>query len=1027
MRYLPLVLAFLFPLLLNAQAVSSFEHAEGHVQLTPSTPVAVADFFPAFAKTLRTGSHTTWVEKTVTNSNDPSALMHHRFAQVIDDIPVLGATVILHASQGEVQFATGKSYPRQAQPAIAGLSKNEAALQATLAHEAWVKRQRLHPLETDVSGKPLRVHDQIHAHEGEAGTPRLVYIDRQYPNYTGSLLLAYEVELGHGVTRRAVYIDATDGAFVTSIPLVAHNSVPGTVETTYYGTQSVLVDQVDANTFRLVDSTRGIIVLDNQNREITNASADFPLLAGEKGGMANEVFYGSARFYDLLQDKFGWRGVDGQGEFFVSSVSDGERDLVNAFWDGSRATFGGGSCHYDPLTTLDVVGHEFAHGVTQRTSNLVYSGQSGALNEGMSDIFGKALELYEQPGQFNWILGNRFADSEYARAFRSMEDPNIYNNPKVVGGALWNEGAGVHTNSGPIGHWFYLLVEGGSGTNDLGTAYNVTPVGLDIAFDVAFKLNRDYLTETSGYQDAFTNCMTLVETLYGTASDEFESFSEAWKAIGLPTSGGNPTTGPDLAVFSFNSNTAPYCHPTDSVILTVVLSNRGEDLEEGTTYELTATLDTTSSTITRTLEEDFLGGEIRFLDITFPMQVPPDVYRADVEVDVAGDIKPANNSGSQTAYVLQAPHVIEINGVSQDQLDCFADERLIFVNLLNKGCDTYTGPAVIDLFDADSTIVKTINAGNITLIPNERETITFEVAYAELEGVVGMRYDVPNDPLPEDNVVSAQLGRPRVLTATDRLDFSAPDADRHISLDDARGHLGILNQDNRDWLATTGYYANPFRLPCFDTETNLEVAFDLSEVELCVDFGQEPAPVLEFDLQQRYGDGDPDYPALREVSRGISISTPGTNEPATYLDSRPDGVTTQEQIELPANHKGLVRFTFYNASGSPSNWESSDPAFESYDYSFMDNIRLAGVVGTRELLSDFSIVPNPASSYFTFSSTSEEPLLIEVVNSIGQEMLSLSMQGTQTVGTLDWPNGLYQVRVSDNTGAQRTETLMVVK
>ncbi len=1046
MRYLNILLVLLLPILMSAQVADpgkngpdksrsevakfDFQHEEGHIVLKPKTQVAVADFFPAFAKTLRTDAHSSWIAGTVTGGASPQALSHHRFQQHFDDIPLLGATIVLHAKQGLVSFATGKSYPRQALETSPRISENEAIRKAITAFTAWSARQQAHPLENDFTGRPLRV-ELVSDVRSTIDETRLVYLDRQYPSYTGSLLLAYEIEVGPGAARRAVYIDALSGKLITSIPLVAHATVPGTVETGYYGTQNVMVEENGTNGYRLVDSTRGVVVLNDQGREITNTTVDFPLRSGNKGGMANDVFYGSSRFYDLLKDKFSWLGVDGEGEFFVSSVSDGDRDLVNAFWNGSRATFGGGSCHYDPLTTLDVVGHEFAHGITQRTSDLVYSGQSGALNEGMSDIYGKALELYEQPDQFNWVLGNRFADSEYARPFRSMEDPNLYNKPKVVGGAFWNDGAGVHTNSGPLGHWFYLLIEGGSGMNDLGTAFDVQPVGLDIAFDVAFQLNRDYLTESSGYQDAFTNCMLLVESAYGINSDTYESFTEAWKAIGLPASGTTePPSGVDLAVFSFNSSDPRYCHPTDSVELIVVLSNRGDDVLAGTSYTLTATIDNETSVVTRTFEEDFLRGELDFLNVLFPINLVPGEYLATVTVDIDNDIDLDNNSGSQTAYYLQAPHVIEIDGIILEDLDCFDDEREIVVNLLNRGCETYSGPVVIDIFDADSTILKTINTGNRILTPGEggQMFVTLVIDYDELEGAVGLRFDVPNDPIPEDNIVSAQLGRPRVLTNTGFVQFSDSDAERFVSLDDSRGHMGIVTERNQDWLGTTGYFTNPFRLACLETETNLDVAFDLSITEMCVDFEAEPTPKLSFDLLQFYGDGDPDFPGLADFSRGMSVSTPTlTSSMPVFLDSRPDGISSNVEVELPANHRGLVRFTMYNASGSPTNWQNSDPLFETYDYTFINNIRLAGVSNVRELTVEYSIQPNPARDYFTIQTSSEEALQVEVFNSIGQLMTEQTLNTQSTFATQAWPDGIYLIQLSDEKGARKTERLVVAR
>lgn len=1025
MRYLILLLAFLLPTLVFAQAKSSFGHSEGHIVLKPETPVAVSDFFPAFAKTLRSDANSTWNEKSISGSEENGELTHHRFAQAIDNIPVLGATVVLHAKQGDVQFATGKSYPRQTISSAPQLSSSEASRHAVLAFTQWAKQQQIRPSETDITGNPLHVHGTHNELRSTANAPRLVFLDRHYPRYTGSLLLAYEVEIGSENARRAMYIDAKNGKLITSIPLTAHNTVPGSVETGYYGRQLVMVEQESPFNYRLVDSSRGIILWDNRNREILHNTVDFPILPGNRGGMVNDVYYGSSRFYDLLKTKFNWLGVDGQGEFFRATVVDNDRDLVNAFWSGDRATFGGGSCHYGPLTTLDVVGHEFAHGITQRTSGLVYSGQSGALNEGMSDIYGKALELYEQPDQFNWTLGNRFADSEYARPFRSMEDPNLYNNPKVVDGAFWNDGAGVHTNSGPLGHWFYLLIEGGRGTNDLGTAYDVNPVSLDVAFNVAFQLNRDYLTETSGYQDAFTNCMLLVENLYGSDSETYTSFAEAWKAIGLPTTGSGPTTGPDLAVFSFNSNNAPYCHPEDSVELTVVLSNRGDDLLAGTSYTLTAEIDTETSTITRTFERDFLGGEVEFIDVMFPMSVTPGQYRANVTVNLSGDIDRGNDDGAQTVYVLQQPFVIEIDGYNLESLDCFADEREIYVNLLNRGCAEYTGPVVIDLFNRDNTIVKSINAGTVTLRPSEVEFVSFVVPYEELEGVIGMRYDVPNDPLPNDNTVEVQMGRPRLLTATDNIDLSDLDAERYFALDDSRGHLGRVSRSGRGWLATTGYYATPFRLACLEAEANLASAFDLSVADICVDFDGETNPKLAFDMQQFHGDGDPEYPGLVEVNRGVSVSTVEFGAAPVVLASRPDGVRTEEEVDLPTDHKGLLRFTFYNASGNPTNWETADPNLALYDYTLIDNIRLAGVSDVEELAAAYSIYPNPARDQVTVSTRNDNPLLVEIYNAIGVRVSRQILRRLHTFSTESWPSGMYQVRVSDYTGAKSMQPLVI--
>jgi len=198
-------------------------------------------------------------------------------------------------------------------------------------------------------------------------------------------------------------------------------------------------------------------------------------------------------------------------------------------------------------------------------------------------------------------------------------------------------------------------------------------------------------------------------------------------------------------------------------------------------------------------------------------------------------------------------------------------------------------------------------------------------------------------------------------------------------------------------------------------------------LEMCVDFENESIPMLAFDLQQFHGDGDPDFQGLVDFNRGMSVSTPTTSAASIILDSRADGIASTEEVELPANHKGLVRFTIYNASGSPTNWQNSDPFFERYDYTFINNLRLAGVSSVKELTTDYSIQPNPARNYFTIETSSLKPLRVEVINSIGQLMTQRVVQTTYTFSTEQWPSGLYQIRISDESGAQSTASLLVVK
>ena len=125
-------------------------------------------------------------------------------------------------------------------------------------------------------------------------------------------------------------------------------------------------------------------------------------------------------------------------------------------------TYGDGSGSYNPFCALDIAGHEIGHGLMDYTANLVYSYESGALNESFSDIWGTAVEFYGKFSQANWQVGE-----DIGVTLRDMSDPKSYGDPDTYQGTNWATGpadnGGVHTNSGVQNFWFYLLTVGGTG------------------------------------------------------------------------------------------------------------------------------------------------------------------------------------------------------------------------------------------------------------------------------------------------------------------------------------------------------------------------------------------------------------------------------------------------------------------------------------------------------------------------------------------------------------------------------------
>lgn len=178
----------------------------------------------------------------------------------------------------------------------------------------------------------------------------------------------------------------------------------------------------------------------------------------------DEAFESSGQVWDLFAEVFDRRSVDGEGTTLSITVHFGQR-YDNAFWDGSQLVFGDGDGEvFERFTKpMDVMAHEFTHGVTQFSAGLTYQGQSGALNESVSDVFAALTEqrVHGQDAEAaDWLIGKGlFRPGVAARALRSMlepgtayDDPRLGRDPQVGSMADYidteEDNGGVHLNSG---------------------------------------------------------------------------------------------------------------------------------------------------------------------------------------------------------------------------------------------------------------------------------------------------------------------------------------------------------------------------------------------------------------------------------------------------------------------------------------------------------------------------------------------------------------------------------------------------
>lgn len=359
-----------------------------------------------------------------------------------------------------------------------------------------------------------------------------------------------------------VVVDANSGQILSEENLICNVDVPGLAQTKFSGTQSITCDQTGA-VYSLRESQRGNgIETYNLNygtnygaaTNFTNASATWTGTGADQG--ARDAHWGAEKTYDYFWNQHNRNSIDNNG-FKLLSYVHYNTNYANAFWDGTRMTYGDGNGTSTFIfTTLDICGHEITHGLTSNSSNLIYNGESGALNESYSDIFGTLIENYGRPGNWNWKVGEDMTAS--GNGIRNMQNPAQFSDPDTYGGQFWYTGTadngGVHTNSGVSNFWFYLLSTGGSSTNDLAQAYNVSALGLNQAAQIAFRALTVYYTPNTNYANARLLTIQAAKDLFGNCSNQVIQTTNAWHAVGV-----GAAYVPGLIGANFSANKTNFC------------------------------------------------------------------------------------------------------------------------------------------------------------------------------------------------------------------------------------------------------------------------------------------------------------------------------------------------------------------------------------------------------------------------------------------------------------------------------------
>jgi Zn-dependent metalloprotease len=418
---------------------------------------------------------------------DEQGHRHVRYQQMEQGLPVIGGELIVHVDDtGRIYAANGSARGGSA-PSPRATVTAAAAQAAALGHDAA-------------------------AHARAEDAPRLVYYREKG---TDALALAWEVralgEQDGTPVDDLIFIDAHRGAVLAVHPQV-HNELNRKV--------------YSANNTTTLPGT------------LRRSEGD----AATNDAVVNDNYSRLFRPYNCYSRYFGRNSYDNAGATVKSSVHY-DSSYNNAFWSASAKQFAfgdGDGTQFSPLgSDPDITVHEFTHAVTSSESNLTYSGESGALNEAMSDIFaafcsselGGVWEMNDRV----WRIGeDSYTPNTANDALRYMDNPTSDGSsrdyyPERYTGSFDN--GGVHWNSGIANLAFKLLAAGGSHPRSK-TTVTVAGIGVEAAGRIFYKANIDFFTSSTSFVDAKTYTEQAAQAL-GYDGSVVESVSNAWLAVGV--------------------------------------------------------------------------------------------------------------------------------------------------------------------------------------------------------------------------------------------------------------------------------------------------------------------------------------------------------------------------------------------------------------------------------------------------------------------------------------------------------------
>ncbi len=677
---------------------------------------------------------------------DPSSsFVDEKFQLYYDGIKVQYVVYTLHSQEGKLKSLSGDIFPINDVTTKPSLNAR-TALTYAIKHTGAQK---------------YMWEDADYVKENSYKKPQgeLVLVPIEQNDGSFKLLLAYKFDIyaAQPLSREYVYVDALDGKVLLTDAIIKHATnfygdisgnhdhgsaenpdvsqtklalVNGNAATRYAGSQVISTTLVGSS-YALRDSSRGSGVFTYnlkkgtalKTTDFTDAdnnwtAAEFNNAAFDNAAL--DAHWGVSSTYDYFKNTHNRNSYNNAGAALKSYVHYSSA-YENAYWSGSEMVYGDGASTFAPLTSLDVTAHELGHGICEYSANLVYSRESGAINEGLSDIWGSVVENAFAPTKQNFLIGEDITKvSPYY--LRSMSNPKsgLNGQPDTYLGTYWkaatssctpsqsNDQCGVHYNSGVLNHFFYILTQGKTGTNDKGNSYSVTGIGFAKSAKIIYRMETSYLSSNSTYANVLTYAIQSAKDLYGVDSPEAIATQNALYAVGLGTaySGGGTST----------DTTAPSAPTNLSASGTTAVA---------TTLSWTASTDNVAVTGYDVYSGSSLLGNTASTSASITGLTASTTYSFSVKAkDAAGNASASSNVLSVTTGTTTTPPVSYCaskgNSTSDEKIG-----KVVFGTINN----TSTGTAGYENFTTQIANVNKGTAYKITITPKWTST-TYNEGYA---------------------------------------------------------------------------------------------------------------------------------------------------------------------------------------------------------------------------------------------------------------------------------------------------------